>query len=55
MNTTELLFLPATALVVIGFVTGALFGDWQIVIDVQAITVIGAAVLHLFRSRRGGR
>jgi uncharacterized membrane protein YdjX (TVP38/TMEM64 family) len=53
VNATQLMFAQSATLIVLGFIAGALFGDWEIVIDIQAGTVIGAALLHLYR-RRGG-
>jgi hypothetical protein len=54
MNATQRSFANSAALILLGFVAGAWFGDWQIVIDVQSVTVIGAAVLHLMRNRGDG-
>jgi hypothetical protein len=50
MNATQLMFAQSATLVVLGFIAGAAFDDWQIVIDVQAVTVIGATLLHLLRN-----
>jgi hypothetical protein len=55
VNATQLMFAQSATLIVLGFIAGALFGDWQIVIDVQAVTVIGAGVMYLLRNRRDAR
>lgn len=52
MNATQLMFAQSATLIVLGFITGALFGDWQVVIDLQAAAVICAAVWHLLRHGR---
>jgi hypothetical protein len=52
MSKEQQLFLPVTSLVLIGFVTGTISDDWNIVIDVQAGAVIAAGLWYVLRLGR---